>query len=97
MAFLSILFKNIPGEHAPQPPLGACAFGAREAPYGAKKQLRSVLSEVCPLLYRTVENPDSLPLNIRQSLSLNEFKSKLKNYDFDSFMNFILFLYTASL
>ena len=30
---------------------------------------------------------NSLPLNtgcIRQSLSLNEYKSKLKNYDFDS-------------
>lgn len=26
----------------------------------------------------------SLPLNIRQSLSLNQFKAKLKNYDFDS-------------
>ena len=36
------------------------------------------------LSYSGVVLWNSLPLNIRQSLSLNEFKSKLKNYDFDS-------------
>ena len=35
------------------------------------------------LSYNGVVLWNSLPLNIRQSLSLNEFKSKLKNYDFD--------------
>ena len=36
------------------------------------------------LSYSGVALWNSLPLNIRQSLSLNEFKSNLKNYDFDS-------------
>ena len=36
------------------------------------------------LSYSGVVLWNSLPLNIRQSLSLNQFKSKLKNYDFDS-------------
>ena len=36
------------------------------------------------LSYSGVVLWNSLPLNTRQSLSLNEFKSKLKNYDFDS-------------
>ena len=36
------------------------------------------------LSYSGVVLWNSLPFNIRQSLSLNEFKSKLKNYDFDS-------------
>ena len=43
---------------------------------------------------------NSLPLNIRQSLSLNEFKSKLKNYDFDSaFVKqvFIISLYVVAI
>ena len=36
------------------------------------------------LSYSGVVLWNSLPLNTRQSLNLNEFKSKLKNYDFDS-------------
>ena len=36
------------------------------------------------LSYSGVVLWNSLSLNIRQSLSLNQFKSKLKNYDFDS-------------
>ena len=47
------------------------------------------------LSYSGVVLWNRLPLNIRQSLSLNEFKSKLKNYDFDSSLTYILFcLYT---
>ena len=42
----------------PPDPLGACAFGAREAPQ--RKHSRPVLSEVCPLLYKTVENPEKI-------------------------------------
>ena len=36
------------------------------------------------LSYSEVVLWNSLPLNIRKSLSLNEFESKLKNHDFDS-------------
>ena len=36
------------------------------------------------LSYSGVVLWNSLPLNIRKSLSLNEFKSKLKNHDFES-------------
>ena len=38
--FRVFYFKNFLGEHSPPDPLGACAFGAREAPYGAKKKIR---------------------------------------------------------
>ena len=37
---------------------------------------------------------NSLPLNIRQSPSLSEFKSELKNYNFDSSCVYVLFAFT---
>ena len=40
----------------PDPPR-CLRLRASVAPYGAKKNSRPVLSEVCPLLYKTVENP----------------------------------------
>ena len=56
-ALLSVLFFKFPG--------GACAlvalsFGARKAPFTSWQVSRQVslpvLSEICPLLYKTVEN-----------------------------------------
>ena len=49
------------------------------------------------LSYSGVVLWNTLPLNIRQSLSLNQFKSKLKNYDFDSGLISILFCFYTRL
>ena len=58
-AFLSVFFRRLPGGggggkgYAPRLPRVDLVFGVRKAP---QKMSRPVLSEICPLLYKTVQN-----------------------------------------
>ena len=56
-AFLSGLFLKFPGGACPQIPLGSSHLRPYKASCGASKISRPVLSGICPLLLKTVENP----------------------------------------
>ena len=73
-AFLSVLFRRLPGGggggkgYAPRLPRVDLVFGVRKAP---QKMSRPVLSEICPLLYKTVLN--TCDLFVRASTSSSPF------------------------
>ena len=67
--FLSVLFHQFPAGARPQTTLGSSRFKrsklcAQKEPCGAKNMSRPVLSQIYPLLYKTVEIPHTYACNL---------------------------------